>query len=197
MMVQTGHDTLAERVSAVIRRHQNGDVDAMGELFRIVRPWIANIAQACRLSQFSADDVVQSTIATALVHLPMLRDPDAGLAWLSVIARREAIRVSQVERRNDYLGEHDMAGSGTEAADTENAALTNLARAGLMRALAQLPERERKLLVFLFLDDGWDYAKIASELAMPVGSIGPTRQRSLRKVRAILSREPRECVRCA
>jgi RNA polymerase sigma factor (sigma-70 family) len=197
MMVQTGHDTLAEQVSAAIRRYQAGDAEGMGELFRIVRPWLANIALACRLSRFSADDVVQSTIAVALVHLPTLRDPDAGLAWLTVIARREAVRVSRAERRNDPLGDRDIAGTGTDATDPERAALTNLARVALMHALAQLPDRERKLLVFLFLDDGWDYASIASELAMPVGSIGPTRQRSLRKVRAILNAERRECVPCA
>ena len=31
-----------------------------------------------------------------------------------------------------------------------------------------------------------DYATIAGELDMPVGSIGPTRQRGLRRVKAIL-----------
>ena len=187
MMVQTGHDSLAEQVSTLLRRHQAGDAGAMGELFGVVRPWLLNIALACRLSRFSADDVVQSTMAAALTHLPTLRDPDAGLAWLSVIARREAIRVSQTERRHAPLGDVEVVASGLDGSDPERVALTNLARAALANALMQLPERERRLLVFLFFDDGWDYASIASELSMPVGSIGPTRQRTLRKVRAILT----------
>jgi RNA polymerase sigma factor (sigma-70 family) len=186
MMVQTGHDTLAEQVSTLIQHHQSGDADAMGELYRVVRPWLLNIALACRLSRFSADDVVQSTMAAALTHLPRLRDPDAGLAWLSVIARREAIRVSQAERRHAPLGDVEVACPCSDTTDPERVALTNLARAALANALTQLPEREQKLLTFLFFDDGWDYVSIASELAMPVGSIGPTRQRTLRKVRAIL-----------
>jgi len=59
----------------------------------------------------------------------------------------------------------------------------------LYRALSQLPERERKLLVFLFFDEGYDYAAIARELNMPIGSIGPTRQRGLKKVRTIVNRD--------
>jgi len=187
MVVQTGRETLAEQVSAVLRRHQAGDGDAMVELYRLVRAWIFSIALACRLSRFSAEDVVQSTMAAVLTHLPALRDPDAGLAWLSVIARREAIRVGQAERRTAPLDEHDVPSSDNDGVDPERIALANLARAALANALTQLPERERKLLVFLFFEDGWDYAAVATELAMPVGSIGPTRQRSLRKVRALLA----------
>jgi RNA polymerase sigma factor (sigma-70 family) len=145
------------------------------------------IARACRLSIHSADDVVQNTMTVALTHLPRLRDPDAGLAWLSVIARREAIKVSREERRTDPIGDRDAWTGGGE--DPEEIALARMACRELYRALAQLPERERKLLVFLFFDGGRDYAAIAQELNMPIGSIGPTRQRGLKKVRTIVNRD--------
>src|SRR6476469_139435 len=175
MMVHSGRHNLAEDVSAAIRRHQAGDPSAMEDLFRAVRPWLHGIARACRLSIHSADDVVQNTMAVALTHLPRLRDPDAGLAWLSVIARREAIRLSQEERRTDPIGDRDASTGGSE--DPEQIALARLACNDVFRALQQLPERERKLLIFLFFDGGRDYASIARELNMPIGSIGPTRQR--------------------
>lgn len=195
-MVHTGQKDLAEQVSMAIRRHRAGDASAMEDLFRAVRPWLYNVGMACRLSTYSADDVVQSTMAAALTHLPRLRDPDAGLAWLSVIARREAIKVRREEWRTEPLGDRDTpAGDGN---DPERLVLARMARNDLFRGLAQLPERERKLLIFLFLDGGRDYASIANELKMPVGSIGPTRQRGLRKVRKIVD-EDREgvCARCA
>lgn len=187
MTTRTGRDALAERVAAAIRRHQAGEVDAMEELFRATRPWICNIALACRLSPHSADDVLQSTMAAALTHLPRLRNPDAGLAWLSVIARREAIRVSREERRAHPLGDGDVPLDDAE--DPERIALARAASEALMRALARLPERERKLLTFLFFDDGRDYASIASELQMPIGSIGPTRQRGLKKVHRLMTQD--------
>ncbi len=189
-MVQTGENTLAQQVAAVVRRHQRGDPDAMGELYRLVRPWLIRVALACRLSPHSAEDVAQTTMEAALAHLPKLRDPNAGLAWLTVIARREAIRVRREEGRVAPLGDHDVP--GLDIIDPERAMLAGLAREYLQRALAQLPEKQHQLLTFLFLEDMRDYASIASELNMPVGSIGPTRQRGLRKVRTLL-----ECQRCA
>jgi RNA polymerase sigma factor (sigma-70 family) len=187
MMVHSGRQNIAEDVAAAIRRHQAGDASAMEDLFRIVRPWLHGIGRACRLSIHSADDVVQNTMAVALTHLPRLRDPDAGLAWLSVIARREAIKISREERRTDPIGDRDAWTSGAE--DPEEIALARMACKELYRALSQLPERERKLLVFLFFDVGYDYATIARELDMPIGSIGPTRQRGLKKVRTIVNRD--------
>ena len=187
MIVHSGRQNIAEDVAAAIRRHQDGDANAMEDLFRIVRPWLHGIGRACRLSIHSADDVVQNTMAVALTHLPRLRDPNAGLAWLSVIARREAIKISREERRTDPIGDRDAWTGGAE--DPEEIALAHMACKELYRALSQLPERERKLLVFLFFDEGYDYAAIARELNMPIGSIGPTRQRGLRKVRTIVNRD--------
>ena len=187
MMLHSGRQNLAEDVAAAIRRHQDGDANAMEDLFRIVRPWLHGIGRACRLSIHSADDVVQNTMAVALTHLPRLRDPDAGLAWLSVIARREAIKISREERRTDPIGDREAWTGGAE--DPEEIALARMACKELYRALSQLPERERKLLVFLFFGEGYDYATIARELDMPIGSIGPTRQRGLKKVRTIVNRE--------
>jgi RNA polymerase sigma factor (sigma-70 family) len=199
MSVHTGHPTLAEQVSAAIQRHREGDAGALGDLFCLVHPWLQHIALACRISRHSADDVVQSTMESAIMNLPRLRDPDAGLAWLSVIARREAVRVSREERRTDLVGEHDDFADSADTADPERLALAHIARDTLLCALAKLPERHRTLLTLLFLEDRLDYLTIASELKMPVGSIGPTRQRGLKKVRALLieDEQDHEYARCA
>ncbi len=183
---------LAADVATFIRSHRAGDPTAMTELVRVVTPYLYRIAFSCRLSTYTADDVVQSTLESALAHLGCLRDPDAGLAWLSVIAKREAVRISREERRTDPLGDYDNLGAGADDADPERMALAQLAREALYRALGNLPERYRKLLALLFFEDGIDYATIAIELDMPVGSIGPTRQRGLRKARAMLVAD-REC----
>lgn len=188
MTVRTGQDTLAARVSTCIRRHRAGDEAALGDLYGLVRPWIFRLALACRLSRASADDVVQITMEAALVHLEGLHDPDAGLAWLSVIARREVFRVSREERRTELLGDRDLD-TCVDGEDPERLVLAELAREALMHALEQLPDRHQMLLRLLFLEGRVDYATVATRLGMPMGSIGPTRQRVLRKVRANLTAE--------
>jgi RNA polymerase sigma factor (sigma-70 family) len=187
--VQTGQHILAERVAVNIRRHWAGDPLALDALYGDIRPWLLHIALACGLSRHSAEDVVQSTMVSALANLPRLREADAGLAWLSVIARREAVRVSREERRADLLGDANVEVC-VDTTDPERMALARVAREVLLRAVATLPDRYQSLLTMLFIQEAVDYATIARELDMPIGSIGPTRQRGLRKMRAALRADP-------
>jgi RNA polymerase sigma factor (sigma-70 family) len=185
----TGHhnDKLADRVAAGIRRHREGDPAALGELAGAVIPWIFHIAYACGLSRHSADDVVQGTMESVLAHLPKLRDPDCGLAWMSVIARREAIRLRREERRTDPVEDPETLPLGIATDDPEGIAMAHLSRDMLLRAIAKLPDRQRALLQILFYGDPLDYASIAKRLDIPVGSIGPTRMRGLQRVRELIA----------
>jgi RNA polymerase sigma factor (sigma-70 family) len=54
----------------------------------------------------------------------------------------------------------------------------------LLAALAELPERQRGLLLLLIEDPPLPYEEIARRLGMPIGSIGPTRARALTRIRA-------------
>ena len=53
-------------------------------------------------------------------------------------------------------------------------------------AVGTLNERCQRLLRIVAFEERPDYARIAEDLAMPIGSIGPTRQRCLAKLRALL-----------
>ena len=58
----------------------------------------------------------------------------------------------------------------------------------LERAMASLPERNRRLMQMLYMSGhDYSYQEIAQQLGMPVASIGPTRIRSLKKLRKLLS----------
>ena len=59
-------------------------------------------------------------------------------------------------------------------------------------ALAELPARRRELLRALFFVAEPNYAEISREMGLPVGSIGPTRQRMLRTLRGGLERAGRD-----
>ena len=58
----------------------------------------------------------------------------------------------------------------------------------LERAMSALPERNRKLIEMMYMSGGGhSYEEIAAELGIPVASIGPTRIRSLKKLRKLLT----------
>ena len=50
----------------------------------------------------------------------------------------------------------------------------------------RLNDRCQRLLRIVAFEERPDYARIAQDMAMPIGSIGPTRQRCLAKLRALL-----------
>lgn len=59
-------------------------------------------------------------------------------------------------------------------------------RATLADAIDRLPDRWGRVLRLAFLDDEREYTVPATTVRMPVGSIGPTRQRALRRMRDLL-----------
>jgi len=59
----------------------------------------------------------------------------------------------------------------------------------LHNAMKELSEPHRQLLALLFADPAPSYAEISALLAVPIGSIGPTRARLLHTLRRALSEE--------
>jgi hypothetical protein len=53
----------------------------------------------------------------------------------------------------------------------------------LLAGLAELPARQRELLLLLVADPPLSYAEISQRTGIPVGSIGPTRGRALDRLR--------------
>ena len=97
--------TLGGRVADALRRHDAGDDAAMTDLVRCVTPWLLHVCQDYRLSVHSAQDVVQTTLLTLVQRGHTLRDPRGGLSWLTVVTRREAMRVATRERRSEPVGD--------------------------------------------------------------------------------------------
>jgi RNA polymerase sigma factor (sigma-70 family) len=183
---------LAQDVATCIRRHLAGDREAMADLTRQVMPWLHHVVRAYRLPRDTAEDVVQSTLLMALLHVDELRDPAAGLSWLSVVARREALRVIRAEGRYVPVDEPESLHQAAAAGGPEEFVLAGLSRDVVRRTFAQLPPRHRVLLERTVISDGPSYATISAELEMPLGSIGPTRRRGLERMRRMLAANP-EC----
>ena len=187
----TGTPSLADQVAMCIRRHLDGDPEAMTDLTRQVRPWLFHIARSYRLPHEMADDVVQSTLLAALLHIHRLRDPGSGLSWLSVVARREALRVINLERRYVCVDDVDSLHAVPDSsAGPEEIVLDEVDRAAIRRTIAKLPNRHRVVLEQLIHADQPSYAAISAALQVPVGSIGPTRRRGLERMRLLLTADP-------
>lgn len=184
MATTGGAERLWTDAAEFFLRWRDGETAAMDDLVRLLTPVLWQIARAQRLDEETAGDVVQSAWL-ALVRRPdAVRDPEAVGAWLATTTRREAWRVTKKAARVDPVADEDLPMPTATSAEDE--ATTQLRDRALWGAVGQLNERCQRLLrVAAFLDRP-NYAQLAEELNMPVGSIGPTRGRCLAKLRSLL-----------
>ncbi len=165
-----------------------GDEQAWAQLVERYQRLVYSVAMRHGLTATDADDVFQSVFTILVDKLETCRDRERLGAWLTTITRREAWRVarqavSRVDAGSDELLETHPAGEPLPDAVFERIEEQHLIR----QALERVGERCRQLLQQLFyVHESVSYAEIAQQLAMPEGSIGPTRARCLERLRNIL-----------
>jgi len=102
-------------------------------------------------------------------------------AWLSTVTRRKACDYLRSTHPTEPL--HDDA-----CADSSDAFSRIQDRHALEMALASLPDRSRRVIEMLYMTaEPHTYEQVAEQLGIPVSSVGPTRMRTLKKLRKLLS----------
>jgi RNA polymerase sigma factor (sigma-70 family) len=159
-----------------------GCEDAWRDLVARFDPMLRGIVRGFRLDDADVEDVVQTTWIRAYRNLDRLNEPAAVGGWLAVTARREALRTLQRGVRELPCAEPQRAEeSGGDLPD--DVASTRERRTAVRAAVRRLPDRQRRLLVEMLRRPCASYEEIAVALEMPVGSIGPTRERALSRLR--------------
>jgi RNA polymerase sigma factor (sigma-70 family) len=135
--------------------------------------------------------VLQTVWMRLVAHLDDIHTSAALTGWLVTTARREAWRVRAEERRQlpadtELLAELPDGGPGSE-----EQVIMDDQRHALWTAVGRLSARCQELMRIIAFAPRPDYAAVAAELGMAVGSIGPTRGRCLAKLRALLEGGPR------
>jgi len=139
------------------------------------------------LNESDAADVVQTTWLRLLEHIDEVRDPARVGSWLATTAQREALRC--VARNRRLVPHADDAAFDTPdrlLPPVDEALLVREQAAAAREALDALPATWRSLVELLTRDPHLTYEEISADLGLPVGSIGPTRGRCAKRMRAIV-----------
>ncbi len=173
-------------VGALVTAALAGDEGAWAEIVRRHTGLVMARIRQFRLGEHQAEDVAQTVWLNLLEHLGTLREPAALPGWISTTTRHECLRVAAAGRRaipvDPSTGELDGL-----ADDDEDGLAGELMRSeryeALRAGLDEIPEHQRRLLLLLSTDPPPTYQEISAQLGIPVGSIGPTRQRGLDRLR--------------
>lgn len=173
----------------LVARVRAGDQDAWSLLIGRYGGRMWTVARSQGLDRERASDVVQTVWLNLLHGVDRVRDPAAIAAWLTTVARREAIRVDRLSKRTIPVDDERFdrePGTGTEV---DGGAISQHDGVIVRQAVGRLGDRCRELLQLLYSTDELSYQEIGALLDMPIGSIGPTRARCLERLRTIAAAE--------
>jgi RNA polymerase sigma factor (sigma-70 family) len=165
-------------IAPLVRAGAGGDPVAVERLVARFDRVLRGVTRSYRLSRWDADDVIQTTWLQFMQHGRALREPEALGGWLVTTARRQSLLVLQRHVR-EQLTDDPTGDTADDHAVPERELLAAERREALHEALAELPGRQRDLMRLLVAKPDVSYEEVSRQLAMPVGSIGPTRARSL------------------
>ena len=169
----------------LVLRARKGDADAWDALVERFAPLIWSICGRSSLGRADAPDVGQYVWLRLVDHLEAIHDPAALPGWLATTTKRECFRVLRVAR-SQRAPEHgpdieSMPDEQTRTAEQE--VLLAERHAALREAFYRLPPPCQRLVALLLEDPPVPYAEISARLGIPVGSIGPSRLRCVKKLR--------------
>jgi len=180
-------DVASLDVARLVRRAATGDKSAWERLVDQYNRLIWSITREFKLVESDAADVVQTTWMRLIEHIDRLQHPERVGSWLAATARNECLRCLAARKRVVLAHEGDTLEGVAENEPEVDEALLAEERAAIVRAaMTQLPGRWQRLMEMLMADPPVPYAKISDELGLPIGSIGPTRQRCLARLRVLL-----------
>lgn len=181
-------DELA-REAELVRSVQEGGRAAYGELVeRYMDPAYAVALSIMRHEQ-DAEDAVQAAFVRALDKIDHLRPGSPFGPWFYRVLRSTCLNL----RRRETLRSHDpipvgAAGGTDPARELER----SRARERVLRALEELPERQR-LAVVLYDLEGYEHREIAEILEIAAGTSRANLHHGRKALREILGRdEPEE-----
>jgi RNA polymerase sigma factor (sigma-70 family) len=164
------HDSDADLISRCLA----GESAAWETLVDRYARMVYSVPRRMGLPADVCDDVFQDVFATVLRSLGSLRNQSRFPSWLLRVAYRASWLVAAPRAGPPAAG----LSTPPEVASDEQ--LIRWEQQALVRrALDQLDPRCRDLLLALFAPNAASYREIAQRLSIPIGSIGPSRNRCL------------------
>ena len=158
-----------------------GDRDGVTHVIESYRMDVYNASLRILGNTADAEDVTQDTFVAALQRMSTYDPKQAMGPWLRAIARNRAI---DLLRRRARAPEPELA----RGPSVETVAIDRLEAERVRAALAQLPTRDRTLLVLRYWEDQ-PVESVARSLGMTDGAARVALLRARRALGALLARE--------
>ena len=182
---------MAETDEKLVKACRRGDETAWEQIVYKYQNLLFSIPRRAGLSSDFASDVLQEVFTTLFEKLDALENPELLRAWLITTTHYKTLQFIYREKRGKYQSIDEEGESNFEIPDSrlqpDEKFLQLEKEKQIEIALASIDQRCGRLLRMLYLEDETvSYAEIAHIFNIPMGSIGPTRARCLKKLIKLL-----------
>jgi RNA polymerase sigma-70 factor (ECF subfamily) len=180
-----------ENSAALITRVAAGDRDAFGRIYDLLAPVAFGMIRRVLRDQEAAAEVLQEVFWQVWREASRY-DPKRGSpeAWVVMRAKARAIdRLRSIRRQGrTFVAPLDESVARWEGERAENPAVLAEERGLVQKALAQLPEPQRRVIELAFYD-GLTQSEIAARLGEPLGTVKTRTRLGLERLRGAMKGE--------
>jgi RNA polymerase sigma factor (sigma-70 family) len=167
-------------LTELVQSAREGDQDAWRILVARMKNLIWKVVSGFRLPRADAEDAFAATFFRLAEHIDTIRDPERLAGWVATTARNESLAILKRNRRVLTVDPTDTWTPGDHAERLVDSEL----KQAIHESFKLLSEACQQLLRLLTADPPTSYEDIAVVLDIPMGSIGPNRQRCLERLRS-------------
>jgi RNA polymerase sigma factor (sigma-70 family) len=183
-------DGSKNELTELVESCRKGDPAAWKELIRRISPVVFSVCRSMKLTREESFDIFGQVSYLLLTHLDSLRSPEKVLSYVGTTARREVYALTRRAGMHEHIEDQQDTDLRLATHVSPDKQYEEVQESELIaKAMVQLPKRDFELLKTLFFDEEVSsYEETSKKLKMPVASIGPTRARSLQRLKKILKR---------
>lgn len=161
------------------------DREAFATLFDMFAPRVKSFMMRKGATAEIAEDLVQETMITVWSKAALFVPERGGVStWIFTIARNLRIDRLRREKTSLYTDIDDYDAESNDPAQDD--AMSRLQEDGFVaRALAQIPEEQRSLLLLSYVED-LPQSEIATRLQIPLGTVKSRMRLAYRRMRKLL-----------
>lgn len=184
---EPGHLVQGADEAALVERAREGDARAFEQIYRLHCDRIHALCwRLCGGDAGLAEDLVQDAFVRAWNKLHLFRGESSFGTWMHRLAANVALSDRRIRLRR--VARETPMNEAVERAATGARDVSQALRSDLERAISQLPERARTVLV-LYDVEGYQHSEIAEMTGMAVGSSKAQLHRARKLVREAMKHE--------
>ena len=165
----------------LVERARGGDRGAWDEIVAGLQGIVWSTLAGFRLSEEDRKDVFAASFFRLFERLDTIREPQKLPGWMATTSRHEALSLVRARQRTEERD--DLGERASSNGPLDEQLLDEELRTAVRAAFARLSPSQQELLRLLTTEPPMSYDEIAEQLGVPRGSIGPTRQRCLDRLR--------------